>query len=455
MATLTPGVAWRGAAVLLIALALWNSWWARGLFLDGYSLLAGMIRFGTWHTFYEPREHLMAVTQAPAALAIRAGLTDTQTLARLLSIGLFAVPAIYYGAALHRARRDPVLLSAVLIAIGLVYVPTSFFIVGEHNAICAMAIFVAVLLATAARLSWGNGAALALTALVLFRSHEATLLLGPVLAGLTIWRMAALGWRSPQAGLHALAAALFAGSGAIALASLFDFPNREQMNAAFGNALSFTNNIQFMLPFVAVLAVALAGLARPRLLEGRGVYLGAGVLLAVAALSPLLWLLPGETRPLPKAHYETRQAAFVVAAGLAVFVYVYALLPHLPIAALQVVRRPAVGHRLLAFAAAVAAAALPADLMLTELWRRSLGVFQATIAARTFLIPVEETPISREPWRHFVEEWTLPMQSLVLRAGPAEGVIIPSRDFQGWQAFEPSAELPDLHPYYWGGGSGR
>lgn len=454
MARLTADTIWRGAAAVLIALALWNSWWSRGLFLDGYALLAEMIRFGTWNTFYEPREHLMALTQTPAALAIRLGVTDTQTLARLLSLGLFAVPTVYYCAALRRARRDPILLAAVLCAVGLVYVPTSFFIIGEHNGICAMTVFTAVVLATTMRLGWGDGAILAVTALITFRSHEATLLIGPLLAVMVVWRVAALDWRTPAAGLYVLAALLFAGSGAVAVVSLVTFQNKDQMNAAFGNALVFWRNVQFILPFAAILAIAVAALARPRLLERRTLFLGASMLLAIAALSPLLWLLPGDVKPFPKTHYETRQAAFGVAAAIAAFIFVHAVWPRL--ALLRTLRQAAVAKRLMTFAAALALSAVPADIALTELWRRSMGVFHATMAERSgHLIPVEETAFFRSPYKHFIEDWTLPMQSLVLRKRLSDGVIMAPRDFRGWQSFEPLAELPDLHPYYWGGGQGR
>jgi len=448
MAGLTADTIWRSAAATLVALALWNSWWSRGLFLDGYALLAEMIRFGTWNTFYGPRENLMALTQTPAAIAIRAGVTDTQMLARLLSLGLFAVPAAYYCAALRRAHREPVLLAAVLCAVGLVYLPTSFFIIGEHNGVCAMAVFTAVMLVTTTRISWGEGAVLALTAFITFRSHEATLVIGPVLALMVAWRVAALQWRTPAAGLYVLAALLFAGSGAVAAASLFTFHDKDQMNSAFGNSLVFWRNIQFIMPFVAVLAIVTVGLARPRLLERRGLFLGAGALLAIAALSPLLWLLPGDVKPFPKTHYETRQAAFGVASAIAAFIFAYGAGPRL--AVLQVLRRQTIARRLLLFTVALAMAAVPADIVLTELWRRSIGAFHATISARSFLIPVEETAFIRAPYKHFIEDWTLPMQSLVLRTKPGDGVIMAPRDFKGWQSFEPLAELPDLHPYYWG-----
>jgi hypothetical protein len=289
---------------------------------------------------------------------------------------------------------------------------------------------------------------LALTAFVTFRSHEATLVIGPVLALMVAWRVAALQWRTPAAGLYVLAALLFAGSGAVAAASLFTFHDKDQMNSAFGNSLVFWRNIQFILPFVAVLAIAAVGLARPRLLERRGLFLGAGALLAIAALSPLLWLLPGDVKPFPKTHYETRQAAFGVASAIAAFIFAYGAWPRL--AVLQVLRRPTIARRLLLFNVALAMAAVPADIVLTELWRRSIGAFHATISARSFLIPVEETAFIRAPYKHFIEDWTLPMQSLVLRTKPGDGVIMAPRDFKGWQSFEPLAELPDLHPYYWG-----
>ncbi|MEE3603629.1 hypothetical protein QO158_29915, partial [Pseudomonas aeruginosa] len=127
---------------------------------------------GGYALFYDSRQTLMAVTQTPAALALKLGVTDTHLLGRLLSAGLFFVPTAYYHASLARVRHDPALLGAVILTITVVFLPTSFFIMGEYNTILPAILFVAVLAATSQRPSVGDGIILVITALMLLRSYE-------------------------------------------------------------------------------------------------------------------------------------------------------------------------------------------------------------------------------------------------------------------------------------------
>ena len=88
------------------------------------------------------------------------------------------------------------------------------------------------------------------------------------------------------------------------------------------------------------------------------------------------------------------------------------------------------------FGLAALLAALPADLVLTELWRRNALLFQETIAARPGLIPVEETPFARAPSSNFIENWALSTQSIAMRRSLQDGVILPPKGFSGWQFYD-------------------
>jgi hypothetical protein len=87
-------------------------------------------------------------------------------LARLLSLGLFALPTIFYTLAPASPKDDPVLLAVVIAAIAIVFMTTSFFIVGEYNTLYAVTILIAVRLATAERLTLWNSVALVLLAMM-------------------------------------------------------------------------------------------------------------------------------------------------------------------------------------------------------------------------------------------------------------------------------------------------
>jgi hypothetical protein len=424
---------YRMAAVLIWALAIWHSWLARGLFADGSAALLYMMHDGGYALFYDSRQTLIAVTQTPAAVALRLGVSDTHLLARLLSVGLFFVPTAYYHACLHRARRDPALLGAVLLAIAVVFLPTSFFILGEYNTILAAVLFAAVVLATADRPTAGDAAMLIVTAAILMRSYETMLVFGPLVAGLIVWRLRLWAERAWAAWLHGLAALLFIASAGFSLQSILGPHVPGHVHETLAGIGLFWTNLQFILPLAALVVVALAGLVAPRLLESRGLYLFAGILLVMLALCPLLWLGDGAMRPFPKAHYHSRMVAGVVAAAIALSVWLYALDAAWGPRALALLSRADNGRRLMLFGLAALLAALPADLLLSELWRRSVVNFQATIAARSGLIAVEETAFGREPYRHLVEDWALSSESLALRRRPGDGVVVPPRGFAHWQ----------------------
>ena len=189
----TTTVAYRTTVCLIWGLALWHSWESRGLFVDGSAFLVQIARREWFFDFYAPRLYAMVVGQAPIMTAVFLGVTDLHLLARLLSLGLFALPTALYHLALVRVKDDAVLLAGVIAAVAVVFMTTSFFIVGEYNTAYAIAILVAVRLATAARLTVVDGLVLAVIGGLAIRTYEAMLYLGPLLSVMVLWRV----WRVP------------------------------------------------------------------------------------------------------------------------------------------------------------------------------------------------------------------------------------------------------------------
>ena len=238
----------------------------------------------------------------------------------------------------------------------------------------------------------------------------------------------------PGGVLHVAAALLFVVAAALSLHSLLGPHPEGRVDDALSGIWLFGTNVQFILPLGAVTVISIAGLVRPKLLEHRQLYVVAGALLLLLALCPLARLTAdGTGQPLPKSHYHTRMAAGVVLAAIAITVWIYAMRPAWMPNALATLSRAANGWRLLLFAFVGLLAAVPADLQLTELWRRSMSAFQETIAARSGLIPIEETPFGRKPYSDMVENWALVSQSLVMRRATGNGIVVPPKDFKGWQ----------------------
>ena len=449
------GVAlYRGTAALLWALALWHCWTARGLYLDGSSALYGMMKNGGYALFYPHRATLMAVTQAPAAAAINLGITDTQLLARLLSLGLFAVPTAFYHAALFRARRDPALLATAICAVAIVFLPTSFFIMGEYNSLHAAVLFVALVLATGTRPTIGDGLLLLVPAAMLIRSYETMSCFGPLLAAFTVWRIRSGGSRIAQV-LYGLAAVLFLLSAAFAVQALFDPLNPAPVGDALQRAGTFWRNLQFMLPFVALSILVAVALLAPRLLEVPRLYWLTAIPLVLLAASPLLLLVDTGIRPAPRTHYHTRTMSGLVMAAIVMAIWLQAARPAIGSwwapRAIAMLAKPSVARRWLVWQMAALLAALPADLVLSGIWQNSLAVFQSTIAAHSGPIPIEDTVFLRLPYSEMVEPWALPAESVVLRRAATDGMILQQRGFDGWQPFDPLQPLPpQLAPYAWG-----
>jgi hypothetical protein len=445
------GVAlYRGTATLLWALALWHCWTARGLYLDGSAALFGMMKNGGYALFYPHRATLMAVTQAPAAAAIHLGVTDTQLLARLLSLGLFAVPTAFYHAALFRARRDPALLATAICAVAIVFLPTSFFIMGEYNSVHAAMLFTALVLVTGTRPTIGDGLLLLVPAALLMRSYETMSCFGPLLAAFTVWRLRSGGSRIALA-LYGLAAALFLASAVFAVQALFDPHNPAPLGEALQRAGTFWRNLQFILPFGALSILVAVALLAPRLLEAPRLYWLTAIPLVLLAVSPLLLLVDIGIRPAPRTHYHTRTMSGLVMAAIVLTLWLQASRP----AAWPASRSPwapmPVARRWLAWQVAALLAALPADLVLSGIWQNSLAVFQSTIAAHSGPIAVEDTVFLRLPYSEMVEPWALPAESVVLRGAATDGMIVQQRGFAGWQPFDPLQPLqPQLAKYRWG-----
>lgn len=398
-----------GALGLLWGLALWSSWQSRGLYLDGSYYLLEAIRGGGFapYDFLPGRAFAMWLTQLPVAAALALGAGDTHWLARLYSLGLLGLPTLLYSLALWRARHDAVLLALVIAAIALVFQTTSFFIVGEYNTAYAAAILAATLLATG-----GSEIILLAAAALALKTYEAFVYLGPLLAGLALWRK------------RPLPALLFLAAGAIAAVSLTDAPNLAYLPAVFVEAAQIWKNLPFDLLLAATIALAAWALLRPRDLGLWPPYAVAGVFLLLLALAPLLVV----NRVLVGLPYGYAQGLARSGAGLVVAVFCILIGGRHRFAA-----TPAAARNLLAFCALMLVATVPWTVMLTTIYTAYLQEVRTTIGARSGPIAFEQTRLASAPRLAQGESWSLVTLSLLLRASPQEGVIQPPKDYAGWQ----------------------
>jgi hypothetical protein len=391
----------------------------------------------------------MVVGQAPIMTAIFLGVTDLHLLARLLSLGLFALPTVLYHLALARVKDDAVLLAAVIAAIAVVFMTTSFFIVGEYNTAYAIAILVAVRLATARQLTWVDGLFLAVIGFLAIRTYEAMLYLGPLLSAMVLWAI----WRAPSrpwlpTTLHLVSIAGFIAGMFVAIGSLTRPYSVEHLDETIETARNFWQNMQFDLVVAAALVVVVWALLRPRDLALAKPYRWAAVCLVILALSPLLMLGDVVVRPLAKSQYVARTAAGLIIASIVVFIWAYASNLRGKLPAFVVLGAPEAARRFLIFALLILLAVLPSDISLTQSWVSYLDAMRTTVRDHDGVIAFEDSPLSRHPYDLLVEAWILPSQSLALRAKRGDGIVAPPRDFGAWQPFPPAQPYP-LGKYIW------
>jgi hypothetical protein len=419
------------------------------LFVDGSAFLIQIARREWFFDFYAPRLYAMVIGQAPIMTAVFLGVTDLHLLARLLSLGLFALPTALYTLALVRVKDEPVLLAAVIAAIGVVFMTTSFFIVGEYNTTYAIAVLVAVRLVTAERLTVLDGLFLVAISVLAVRTYESMIYLGPLLSVMilhTIWRMPARPWLA--ATLHLLSIAGFIGGMFVAIHSIVKPYSVEHLDETIETAANFWQNMQFDLALLGVLVIVIWGLMRPRDLLTWRPYGWATACLVLLALSPLTALSDTLVRPLAKSQYVARQAAGLVTVTIVLFIWFYASLWRDGLPVFAILRGPVAARRFLGFSVMLALAILPSDIYLTRDWSSYLDVIRDEVRARSGVIAFEGSPLARHPYDMMVEAWILPSQSLAMRTKRGDGIIAPPKGFNAWQPFPPADPYP-LGGYTW------
>ncbi len=441
---------WRGAVVLLWALALLNCLVYRGLFWDGASFLVHMIADGQFHAGHTARSHILWATQWPVMAALRLGLKDTALLSLLYSFGLFALPTALYNLALYRVRAAPSLLAAVLAIVAVIYLSNCFFIVGEFNAAYAAVTAAAAVALTTRNTDWCDGAILCVLAFLCLRSYEAMIYLGPFMAMMTVWAMLRQTAGSAWGRLLGLTGAgFFIGAAIVSFAATTHLWDHEYYVRVRAAAFDFWQNLQFMIGLLTLGAFVAALLMRPVWLRGRGPFVILVVGAAVFAVSPWLREFNPETRLFPPAHYVARTAAGFLLLLMLAALWLFVAWTNRPPRLFVLLREAAVGRRLaLAMAILLVAAAVP-DIVLTRLWSDYLDRFRAAVATNTGTVQASALGFHDWPAHVFRQDWSYSALSLILRRAPANAMVMPSRDSGEPSLYDPACGLPALPGYAW------
>ena len=429
---------WSGTVlVVLWVCGVAYSWLSCGLIGDGSYYLFDAVTLGPYKDVGHERAVPNLLAQLPLAAALAAGVTDLYWLARLQSLGWFALPAVLYSLAVLRTRQDPLQQASVIIAIAIVFMTSSFLIVAEHVTAYAIATMAAAWLATVRRLHPGDGVVLLVLAGLSTRSHEVFAYLGLLLAAMTVWTVRRAPDRTSLAvATYLAAAALFLVSAALAWHAIATFEDKAYFASASSEARDFWKNPAFDLASVAALVIAGFVLLRPDdLRTARPWILVAPALLALVLL-PLLVLTNSYFGP-PFAYSQniTRFAAGPVLVAIILFMWMHA-------------SKPPAARRLVSFAGLLFLATLPWNATLAVLFASYLDEVRTAIGNRPGVVAYEDTQLPTKPWLLQGEAWSLPITSAILRKSSADGVIAPPRGYAGFLPYAAS-DLPNLGRFQW------
>ena len=439
---MAPASPWGGTVIVVLwVCGVAYSWLSCGLIGDGSYYLFDAVTVGPYKDVGHERAVPNLLAQLPLAAAIAAGVTDLHGLARLQSLGWFALPAILYSLAVLRTRRDPLHQACVVVAIAIVFMTSSFLIVAEHVAAYSIATMTAAWIVTAKRLQVGDGVVLLVLAAMSTLSHEVFVYLGPLLAAMTVWAV----WRTPirssvAAATYLAAAVVFVASAVLAWRSITTFEDQAYFASASAEAWDFWKNPAFDLASVAALVIAGFALVRPADLATVRPWILVAPLLLALVLLPLLVLTSGIFGP-PFAYSQniTRFAAGPVLVAIILFMWRHASDGGI---------RPPAPRRLLSFAGLLFLATLPWNATLAVLFAFYLHEVKAAVDGRSGVIAYEDTGLSTKPWLLQGEAWSLPLTSAILRKSAADGVIAPPRGYAGFLPYAVT-DLPSLGPYRW------
>ena len=440
----------RGCLVAVVVVGVVATGTAIGLFADGSFFLLRILSSQGPFVANAERPFVTVLSQVPLLLALGLGVRGTDVLVTVHSAGLVLVPTVAWFGALWLQRRGDLFWLFAMMWSGVDLV-TGFFAIGEYNPTYALAALAASMLLTDLDQARARPFALLVVSVVLLRSYESMLFLGPVLFALCVMRWRLTPGRAHPRGvavtpLVLTSGALFLVGTVLALRSAGSPDNTGVVGTAL-NVGMLAHDPRLVLAAVGTLGLVLT-LLLDRLRPLRALVTGATVLCAVPlglVVLPVRWqqALPGWLQRSWPPSYDFYRAR-VAAGGLLLLLILVAGVMHLTT---QSGPRPqTVGPRArgLAWIAPASVSAVLALLFVVNAveFGRWADHYRDEVRARSGLVRFEDADIdSRYAWK-----WTNPSLSLVLQTDESQAVVLNPARYRGWQPFDPRAGVPRLGP---------
>jgi len=417
---------------------------SRSLYDDGSYYFVRVLQAGGFTEMLFNRGHVAYLYQLPVVIALKLGITDLSKLQVAFGIGCFCAWPLTMGICYRLAPKH---FWIVVLACGAGYLNAAFVAVGEH--VVAHAFFwpVVFVILFVRPLTLGAAGVLLFSSVMLLRSYESMLFIGPVLAWLTFRRGAGREEKSWQRMVFLLAAIILALSTLIALDGTLHPCTGSSVGSfrtgVFSVILQPGWTIGWTMLWVLLMMACILPRVRTLIDTRMGTMLLAGIILLWGAW-PLL--MPAALDPYKQ--YEARFLDLLVPLGLLVVMLIQV---HRP-AWLEMQRR-----QLVNLSAALLLAQSLWHIAATEQWRTYLNVWRGMLATQTGIIQLKDTPYGQHAAvghqaTRFV--WEMDALNLCVEIGPlkVKSLILPDPVSDGTvnrnliNEFKPSL-LPRLDAY--------
>jgi hypothetical protein len=423
MKTIKMDLSARFLSVLLICgLAILQVYAAKGLYADGSYFLVDILSSKGFYAVDKARLFALLVTQAPVVLAMETRVYDLNTLIRIHSLGLIAIPLGFWISALL-IQTKTCFFWLFVAAFCVSYLSSGFFAIGEFNIAYAMVAFCASILLKESVGKIG-GAALVLTAIILARSYEAMIFLGPLLIIICIFRLLRDTHESKYFKSALIVSSfLFAADSTLSLWSLMFPPSQHDLAAAADLRPALKSEHFIYLASMGLLFLA-SWFFNMRHLNK--FVIGTALLVSIVYVSNADYWNP------PSMNYQFRELSGGMLAVVIAFSAFHYFSFELNSKATESLNLASTSIVFLLFVS-----------LIYPFYRYTFGyiewvkTFEQEVVNRTGIVPFENTKI---PYARRASElnalynwvWTNPSLSQVLRINNAGAIILNSRDYTGW-----------------------
>lgn len=420
---------------------------ARSLYADGSFNFISDLTKRTFAGFAGPRSIADDIFEFPMWLAMHLGVTNLFWLRLAFGLGRL-LPWPIALALCYRLAPRHFWIAALACAAG--YLNAAFVAVGEH--IVAHAFFWTAVFAVlfVRPLTPFAAAILLLSALVLLESYESLLFMGPLLAGLALWRGFVRGEKAWARGVCLAAAVLFIAAAAIALAAVDRPANAREMGGFKLDAFAMLIHPGWTMKWTALWICLLTGVCASDRFRRFASHPAFWLLVTLAVGLWGAWplLKPGDLNP--ARQFNARFLDLLVPVAL------------LPVS-LSLAAFPQWFESRRRYVVALTAAMLIAQslwqISATCQWQRFVGVLQGLLSSRAGYISVSQTPLATGSTSgrsfHFVGgvfDWDNPCLCISLSPGGRVRMMLhsaPDGYAPIWQPFDPlnPKTFPDLKRY--------